>query len=214
MSLTARAFLWDLDGTLLETQDVWGAAMREYLSGFGFHLSPEEMLRIIFGRSWLDIYTNFVTRFPSLASIDADTMSAGIRPFYEKYRNPPEHMLIPSSVACLKRLSAVAPCVIVSGSSRSVLQEAVELMKAEEEVAFFLGVEDYARGKPFPDGYLAAAEKLGVPPADCLVFEDAPVGVLAAKRAGMRCVALDNHGVGPEAFHNADLVLPDLSLFR
>jgi len=65
-------------------------------------------------------------------------------------------------------------------------------------------------GKPDPQGYLAAAGRLGVPPAACVVFEDAPAGVAAAKAAGMHCLAVATTHP-PEDLAAADQVVPDLT---
>ncbi len=70
--------------------------------------------------------------------------------------------------------------------------------------------EDVTVGKPDPQGYLAAARGLGVPPAACVVFEDAPAGVAAAKAAGMYCVAVATTHP-PEDLTAADQVVPDLT---
>jgi beta-phosphoglucomutase len=69
-----------------------------------------------------------------------------------------------------------------------------------------VGAADVARGKPHPDVFLKAAEKLGVPPADCIVFEDAPMGVEAARRAGMRAVVITTT-LPAEAFREFDNVV-------
>jgi HAD superfamily hydrolase (TIGR01509 family) len=70
------------------------------------------------------------------------------------------------------------------------------------------------RGKPFPDVFLAAASRLGVPPAECVAFEDAPIGIVAARAAGMRTVAIAN-SFAPEVFLapevGADLVVRDFA---
>jgi HAD superfamily hydrolase (TIGR01509 family) len=74
--------------------------------------------------------------------------------------------------------------------------------------------EDVARGKPAPDVYLLAAERLGLPPAQCLVLEDAPNGVAAAQAAGMRCVAVLNEYTRSLDLSAADGVLPSLWAVR
>jgi len=74
--------------------------------------------------------------------------------------------------------------------------------------------EDVARGKPAPDVYLLAARRLGLPPAQCLALEDAPNGVLAAKAAGMRCVAVPNEMMRALDLSAADASLPSLLAVR
>ena len=70
--------------------------------------------------------------------------------------------------------------------------------------------DDVAHSKPDPEIYLIAAQQLAVPPKQCLAIEDAPAGVEAAKRAGMRCVAVTN-SVAPEQLHKADLIVGSLA---
>jgi sugar-phosphatase len=70
--------------------------------------------------------------------------------------------------------------------------------------------DDVRHGKPDPEGYLAAAQRLGVTPNDCIVVEDAPAGIAAARAAGMRCVAVAGT-FPPSRLVDADVVLPELS---
>jgi beta-phosphoglucomutase-like phosphatase (HAD superfamily) len=102
---------------------------------------------------------------------------------------------------------------IVSGSPRVDVQDGVELLGIAPLLRFFLGSEDYPRGKPDPAGFLLAAQRLGAAPADCLVFEDSAAGVRAARAAGMRCVALARPGAPAQDLSDADLVLNDLGGF-
>lgn len=81
------------------------------------------------------------------------------------------------------------------------------------DVRFVLGAEDYEPGKPSPAGFLLGARRLGVPPETCLVFEDSRAGVLAAKQAGMLCVALARPGSHPQDLSGADWILEDLAAF-
>ena len=69
---------------------------------------------------------------------------------------------------------------------------------------------EITRGKPDPQIFLMAAERLGTPPAGCVVFEDAVQGVEAAKRGGMKCVGIDRYG-SPARLSRADVVVSDLS---
>ena len=85
-----------------------------------------------------------------------------------------------------------------------------------ERITVIVRGDQVPRGKPHPDIFLAAAERLGIPPAECVAFEDAPAGVAAAKAAGMVCVALST-SFSVEAFRAAgampDLVVADFDAF-
>jgi HAD superfamily hydrolase (TIGR01509 family) len=70
--------------------------------------------------------------------------------------------------------------------------------------------DDVSHSKPDPEIYLTAAQRLGVPPAACVAIEDAPAGVEAAKRAGMRCIAVTN-SVAREQLRKADLIVDSLA---
>lgn len=80
------------------------------------------------------------------------------------------------------------PLAVVSGSVRASVEATLGFLKLRDRFATIVGAEDCARGKPFPDPYLEAAARLGVKPADCLVFEDAEPGIQSALAAGMHYV--------------------------
>ena len=77
---------------------------------------------------------------------------------------------------------------VVSGSSRESVVNSLTTLGLLDKFETIVGAEDYARGKPAPDGFLMAAERLGVTPEDCLVFEDTVLGLEAAAAAGMAAV--------------------------
>ena len=211
--MTLSAFIFDLDGTLVDTELLWADAMCAYLSDRQCHCPQKTMLQIVFGRSWIDIYREITERFPALADTPAHVMAAGLRDYYLNLRSQGDSIIIHSSSALLKTLAEQHPVIIVSGSPRADVEEAVHLLDAVRHVRFFLGAEDYSPGKPSPAGFLMGAERLGVPPRNCLVFEDSRAGVMAAKAAGMWCVALDRPCAHPQDLSAADWILKDLADF-
>ena len=211
--MTIDAFIFDLDGTLVDTELLWAEAMRTYLAEHRCECSREALLRIVFGRSWIDIYRDITSRFPSMSSTSSLTMAEGLRTHYLALREQGDGIIIHSSAALLKALARQHPVIIVSGSPKADVEEAVRLLDAVSAVRFVLGAEDYAPGKPSPAGFILGARHLGVPPANCLVFEDSHAGVSAAKAAGMWCVALSRDFAHPQDLSAADWVLSDLADF-
>lgn len=211
--MTIDAFIFDLDGTLVDTELLWAEAMSAYLADRHCHCAKETMLHIVFGRSWIDIYRDITARFPAMANTPSHVMADGLRDYYLKLRSQGDGVIIHSSSALLKNLSERHPVIIVSGSPRADVEEAVTLLGAESHVRFVLGAEDYAPGKPSPAGFLKGASLLGAAPQNCLVFEDSHAGVTAAKAAGMWCVALDRPCAHPQDLGAADWVLRDLADF-
>ena len=103
--------------------------------------------------------------------------------------------------------AALVPVGIVTTGERVVLDDVLAAAGLEQHVAFTVTAEDVSRTKPDPEGYLLALERLGgVRAADVLVFEDTPVGVQAARAAGLRVVAVLGT-VPPERLGAADEVI-------
>ena len=209
--MTPQAYLFDLDGTLVETENLWTSAIHKWILSRGKDIDRATVNRWVLGRSWFAICDDIFDRFPDLR-IDPIELLDVTRALYFKERATAD-ICIPSSVELLRRLSQTAPCVIVSGSAREDIQEAVDLMGIGDCLKFYLGCEDYPRGKPDPVGFLTAAERLGVAPGRCVVFEDSAAGILAGKRAGMTVVALARPGSVKQDTSMADIVLADLGDF-
>jgi len=211
--MTIGAFIFDLDGTLVDTELLWAGAMSAYLAEHRCECPKETVLHMVFGRSWIDIYRDITSRFPAMSNTSSPAMAEALRAHYLRLREQGDGVIIHSSAALLKSLSRQHPVIIVSGSPRADVEEAVRLLGAVQAVRFVLGAEDYAPGKPSPAGFLLGAERLGVAPTECLVFEDSFAGVSAAKAAGMWCVALSRDDAHPQDLSAADWVLSDLADF-
>ncbi len=190
------AFLFDLDGTLVDTEEVWAKAMAAYIIDRGGFATAEGILKIVVGRSWLDIHAELHRVHSELGDTTPDQDSAALRPYFHALATNPAEMRIENSIRYFNQICHLAPCAIVSGSAREDILNALKLCGIDDKVQLILGAGEYAAGKPSPSGYLKAAELLGVAPADCVVFEDSSVGVASGVAAGMKVVALDR-GVGP-----------------
>jgi HAD superfamily hydrolase (TIGR01509 family) len=122
---------------------------------------------------------------------------------------------MPGAGELLDELAArgISRALATSGERRYV---SAVLQELKLDAAFDVQVvaEDVSRGKPHPDVYLLAAERLCVEPADCLVLEDAPNGIAAAKAAGMSCVAVPNAYTRSLDLSDADACLPSLGAVR
>lgn len=207
-----QAYIFDLDGTLIDAEILWVEATRNMLADHGIALTPEEAIALGYGRAWHDMYRDIMARRPGW-NISAAALNDLLKPYFVRLREKRD-IRIPSSIHLLRSLAAEHPVCIVSGSPRREVAEGIELMGVGECLRFFMGSEDYSPGKPDPACYFLAAQKLGVPPAQCTVFEDSAAGVLAAKRAGMVCVALVRPGMPPQDVSPADLVVKDLAEFE
>ena len=207
------AFLFDLDGTLVDTEKVWARAMVDLVVAHGGRTSVGAILPMVVGRNWLDIDRALHARFPELGDSTPMQDAIELRRHYARHVEEPQTLRIESSIAFFRRAAALAPCAIVSGSPHDDVVAAASLCGIADHVQLILGAGEYDFGKPSPSGYLKAAGLLGVAPADCVVVEDSAVGVAAGAAAGMRVIALDRANALPQDFRGQTWKVRDLSAF-
>jgi HAD superfamily hydrolase (TIGR01509 family) len=206
-----RACVFDMDGLMIDSEplamEAWQAALRP----FGYSIDGrlfEQMLGLRQTECAMLLRDHFHLPLPieTLTRRRNDTFLALL---------PGRLRAMPGLHELLAELRArgVKRAIATSGERRYV---ATVIRELELECAFDATVvaEDVTRGKPAPDVYLLAAQRLGLPPAECLVLEDALNGVAAAKAAGMTCVAVPNPLSRSQDFAAADKVMPSLLAVR
>lgn len=207
-----RAFLFDLDGTLQDSEVLWVAATAAYLADQGVVIPHDQAVEMVYGHSWRDVYSRILQLLPGPRE-GMEAMADALRPYYLRLRDRTD-IRIPGSLSLLRRLCAEHPVAIVSGATRQDVADSVQMLNIGDCLQFFLGAEDYGHGKPDPACYRLAAQRLRLPAEACTVFEDSTAGVMAAKAAGMTCVALRRPGTPAQDLSSADRILSDLSSYE
>jgi sugar-phosphatase len=187
ITLTARAVLFDMDGTLVDSTAIVERVWAEFAGRYGLDLA--EILRTSHGVRALDTVSRFAPEGADIAALVAElghmelTETEGI-------------IAVPGALRLLESLPADAVALVTSASPDLA---AVRMAAAGVDMpAAVVTSEDVSRGKPHPEGYLRGASLLGVSPSDAVVFEDAPAGIAAGVAAGIRTVAVGpNTGVLP-----------------
>jgi HAD superfamily hydrolase (TIGR01509 family) len=182
-----RAFLFDLDGTLVDSERENAESIAQVLGALGRPLSDADRAFVV-GHGWREIYEHL--RQGGGVELSFDELKERAAEAKERLCERSGLSVIPGAPEFVRRAATRARVTVVSGSSRREIAFCLRLLGLSDVVPWFIGAEDVARGKPAPDGYLAAAARLGLPPRDCLVFEDSVAGIAAARSAGMRCVAI------------------------
>jgi len=201
-----RAFLFDLDGVLVDTSAIVAAAWRRFATERGQQIVDADLGARIFGRRTADILVDvFGVARPeaeSLAAAGLDDRSAEINagtPLPE----------VPGAAAFVRRAHASAiPLALVSSASLANVQLALGRLDLADAFRVVVHAGSVARGKPAPDPYRAAVEGLGVDPSVAVVFEDSRHGIAAGRAIGARCVAVATTEE-PGALAGADLVIDD-----
>ncbi|MEV4876245.1 HAD-IA family hydrolase [Streptomyces cyaneofuscatus] len=181
-----QAVLFDMDGTLVDTEPLWLEAVREVAAAHGHTLTDEEGAGVL-GRTCADTAAYLATLSPRAADgqvLESDLEDTFLTAVEKGVR------LRPGARDLLERLAdGNIPTALVSASPRRVVDAVLKTLGAE---VFRTTVADGEtdRSKPHPDPYLEAAARLHLPPAACLVVEDSPTGIAAAEAAGCRAVAV------------------------
>jgi HAD superfamily hydrolase (TIGR01509 family) len=184
------AVCFDLDGTLIRSEEIRDAVRRDYVTEAGGRWSPvaqREMTgmhlaewarymhdRLGVLRSPLEIASEIEGRIETI-------YRAGIP-------------LVPGARDVLERCAAIWPLALATGSTRRLIDLVLDLGALRPYFRATVSVDDVARGKPAPDIYVLAAERLGVDPVRCVAVEDSASGVRSARAAGMRVIAIAGTG--------------------
>lgn len=177
-----KAMIFDLDGTLVDSMWMWKSIDMEFLGRYGYEC-PDDLQRSIEGMSFTETAAYFIERFHLPLTMD-EIKAIWTEMSIDKYRNQ-----VPVKPGIIGLLQYAADRGIVCGIATSNGADMVGAVLDSTGIRPYFRVVATAcevkEGKPKPDIYLKVAERLGVEPAACLVFEDVPAGALAGKRAGM-----------------------------
>ena len=179
--------IFDLDGTLVDSMWMWTDIDIEYLSRFGFEFDKQLQIDIA-GMSVTETACYFREKYGIPRTIE-QIIGDWIEMSYDKYKN--EVGLKPYAVELLDYFrSEGIKLGIASSNAIDMIEVCLDSNGIRDRFDVIVTSDQAERGKPYPDVYLLAAERLGAEPERCLVFEDIPAGIMAAKAAGMKAVAV------------------------
>jgi len=203
-----RAVIFDVDGTLLDSEENYYLADQALLAAHGVPFTREDKARYVGGGN-LDMMRDLVARFgiPETPEALGDRKNALYLEFAA--RGTPVYPEMRRFLGLVKKRGL--PVAAASGSAPEVLRTLLGATGLDREIPVVVSAEEVPRGKPAPDVFLEAARRLGVPAHECLVVEDARQGVEAAKRAFMPCIAVPYLSAPPldPRFAMADLLFPE-----
>ena len=194
--MTLQAVLWDMDGTLVDTEPVWARVQIDLLTSLGATWTVEDAMRLV-GSDLADAVQVWMGALPE-GVISAEELADRI--FGEVVRSLKDDVVLrPGALELLKALRAAGvPCALVSASYR-VMIDAVLSHLGPDLFDVVVAGDEVRNGKPHPEPYLTAAQELDVDPADCVVIEDSPGGTASGTAAGACVVAVPQWVTIPEA---------------
>ena len=204
-----EAVVFDLDGVLLDSEQVWDEVREELVKERGgrWHEQAQTEMMGMSSGEW----SRYMHDELDLPEPPEEISAEVVRRLDEVYRK--RLPLIDGAHEAVERLAARWPLGLASSSNREVIDLVLDLSGLARYFRVTVSSEEVPRGKPAPDVYLEAARGLGVPPDRCTAVEDSHNGIRSAKAAGMRVIAIPNqhYPPGKEALALADVTLGSLA---
>jgi HAD superfamily hydrolase (TIGR01509 family) len=189
-----EAVVFDLDGVLLDSEQVWDEVREELARERGGRWHPGAQADMM-GMSSPE-WSRYMHDVIGLEEPPEEINDEVVRRMLERYRK--RLPLIDGAVDAVRRLATKFRLGVASSSNRPLIDEALRAAGLEELFAATVSSEEVARGKPAPDVYLEAARRLGVPPEHAVAVEDSANGIRSAHAADMPVVAVPNRHYPPD----------------
>jgi len=204
-----EAVVFDLDGVLLDSEQIWDAAREQLVRERGGHWH-ERAQQDMMGMSSLE-WSRYMHDELGLAESPKEINEEVVERMLALYRG--SLPLLPGATEAVRRLAERWPLALASSSNRPIIALVLEQANLAELFRVTVSSEEVPRGKPAPDVYLEAARRLRVAAERCAAVEDSRNGILSAKATGMKVVAIPNRAFPPdgETLALADVVLDSLA---
>ena len=208
--MSSFAVIFDMDGVIIDSNPFHKISLRQFCEKYGYHLSDEELVKRIYGRTNKEWITNLFGPLSQDELVRYEEEKEGL--FRELFKN--DIKALDGLNQFLQQLKDEnIPVAIGTSAPRSNVDYVLAHTKLEKYFSVILDESHVTHGKPHPEIYLKVAEQLGFEPARCVVFEDSLSGVEAARRAGAKVVGVTTTHSADELSHT-DLVINDFSKLK
>ena len=204
-----EAVAFDLDGVLIQSEEVWDELRGGYVRERGGRWDAE-VQRAVMGMSSSE-WSRFLHDEAGVPDAPEAINGEIVRLMLEAFRK--RLPLVDGAVEAVQRLADRYRLALASSSNRVLIDAVLDIAGLTEYFQATVSSEEVAHGKPAPDVYLEAARRLGVAPTRCAAIEDSHAGIRSAKAAGMRVVAIPNpaYPPDPESLAQADVTIRSLA---
>ena len=202
-----KAVIFDMDGVVVDTGLVHNIAEQKILKDIGIDISLEEIRKYagIAASIW---FKEILKKYNKVA--DAEKLEK--KKFKMVYNSLEKNVpFVPGALELIGLLKKnKIKIALASGSPKDFVNYIVSKSSLNKKFDVVIGLGDYSNSKPDPEIFLLASKEINIKPKDCVVIEDANHGVLAAKKAGMKCIGFVNENSGNQNLSKADLIVDNL----
>ena len=206
-----EAVVFDMDGVLIDSEPVWERVRRRFVADHGGRWADDTQDRLM-GMSTAEWSAYLASDLGITGLTPRQVAEQVITAMADEYS---QHLpLLPGAIGAVRALAGRWPLAVASSSPRSLISTVLAAADLETAFAAIVSSEEVPRGKPAPDVYLAAAERLAAAPTACVGVEDSSNGLRAAVAAGLTVIAIPRPEYPPaaDALAAARLVLPSLTV--
>jgi HAD superfamily hydrolase (TIGR01509 family) len=204
-----EAVVFDMDGVLIDSEPVWERVRRRFIAARGGRWPAGAQARLM-GMSTAE-WSAYMSADFGLGLTPQQVAQQVIAAMAAEYE---QHLpLLPGAIDAVRALAGQWPLGVASSSPRSLIETVLSAADLGSAFAAVVSSEEVPRGKPAPDVYLAAADRLAVSPQSCAAVEDSSNGLRSAAAAGLAVIAIPRpeYPPAPDALAAARLVLPSLT---
>ncbi len=209
--MSFEAILWDMDGTLVDTERVvWDVMQGAFEEVLGFRMD-EALFANLLGQSENDFFATVGRKF----GFTSEQIEQVRELFNSDYVPALQHVPpLPGALDAVRHSHERHPIALVTGSTRRQAIAVLDALGLKPLFETIVACDHYKQGKPHPEPYLAAAKLLKASPDKCLAVEDSPAGIASARAAGMKVVAVHEGNKGKADTSAAHVELPTLEVFN
>ncbi|WP_196593772.1 HAD family hydrolase [Pectinatus sottacetonis] len=203
-----KAFIFDMDGVIINSEPFHNKIISEVLAKYNIY-PADDYLASLCGLTINNIFTKIKQDFTLDISIK-DAVKIYDNRLLEGIRTTPLKPIDGIPELLINLYNANIPAAVASSSPIEFIKASISNLHLNNYFSFLLSGNEVKHGKPAPDIYIAAAQRLSLKPADCVVLEDSNNGAAAAKAAGMICIGFQNPSSGKQDLSITDMIVTNI----
>ncbi|MDO8486989.1 MAG: HAD family phosphatase [Candidatus Curtissbacteria bacterium] len=203
-----KAIIFDMDGVLVDTEPLNDIHLVKYLERLGIK-APETIGERFRGSSSKVIWETLKEEYQLEKTLE-ELITDGRESYINFLKTSKDLKAVPGAVELVKELSRLKlKLAVASSASQKRVSTLIKIIKLHKHFPIIVSSDDVKNGKPAPDIFLRAAQKLNTAPVHCLVIEDSTHGINAAKAAGMKCIGFAGLPYNKQDLEKADIIIRD-----